>query len=173
MNCSNRKGGRVGFEPEAFAGVRARSRNPGATRTTVIMAERVGFEAYQPKKFPLILVELNPLRCQQRKRRRGSKLRFPINDGKSATRILLRCLREDFRSPPAVGPRYSRTLGIAKALGFRPGHGQNRFYDDIEWRTSSRYSQGWSKSDPSRARSRFLNSGNENRAPGGIVLIIR
>jgi hypothetical protein len=27
-----------------FAGVRARSRNPGATGTTVILAERVGFE---------------------------------------------------------------------------------------------------------------------------------
>ena len=35
---------RVGFELEASRGVGARSRNPGATGTTVNMAERVGFE---------------------------------------------------------------------------------------------------------------------------------
>ena len=40
------------------------------------MAERVGFEPTEPKKFPLILINLNRLCCQQVNRAGDAELRF-------------------------------------------------------------------------------------------------
>lgn len=56
------------------------------------MAERVGFEPDQPKKFPSLLIKLTPFVVKESGS--DSSNCFPINDEKSATSAFGRCLRK-------------------------------------------------------------------------------